>query len=87
MEIIFLPDAKEDLNYWVKTGNKSIIKKIAQLIEAIQVNPYNGVGKPEALKHSLSGSWSRRINKEHRIIYEIVNDKLLIYSIKGHYNY
>ncbi|MBI2259160.1 MAG: Txe/YoeB family addiction module toxin [Flavobacteriia bacterium] len=86
MQVIFLPDAKEDLNFWVKTGNKSIIKKITQLIEAIQIKPFEGVGKPEVLKYSLSGLWSRRINKEHRIIYEIVDDKLLIHSLKGHYS-
>ena len=86
MKVIFLPDAKEDLNFWVKTGNKSIIKKITQLIEAIQINPFEGVGKPEELKYSLSGSWSRRINKEHRIVYEIIDDKVLIHSVKGHYS-
>lgn len=85
MQIIFLPDAKEDLNFWVKTGNKSIIKKITQLIEAIQINPFEGVEKPEALKYSHTGLWSRRINKEHRIVYEIVDNKILIHSVKGHY--
>lgn len=85
MQVIFLPDAKEDLNFWVKTGNKSIIKKITQLIEDIQINPFEGVGKPEALKYSLTGLWSRRINKEHRIVYEIVDNKILIHSVKGHY--
>jgi toxin YoeB len=86
MQVIFLPDAKEDLNFWVKTGNKSIIKKITQLIEAIQIKPFEGVGKPEALKYSLTGLWSRRINKEHRIVYEIVDNKILIHSVKGHYS-
>lgn len=85
MQIIFLPGAKEDLDFWVKTGNKSIVKKITQLIEAIQINPFEGVGKPEALKYTLEGLWSRRINLEHRIVYEIVDEKLLIHSLKGHY--
>jgi toxin YoeB len=86
MQIIFLPDANDDLNYWVKSGNKAIIKKITQLIEAIQNNPYEGIGKPESLRYNLSGAWSRRINKEHRIIYEIVDEKILIHSVRGHYS-
>lgn len=85
MEIIFLPEAENDLNYWTITGNQSILKKIANLIENIQINPFEGIGKPEQLKHNLTGIWSRRINREHRLIYEIVDDKILIYSVKGHY--
>ncbi len=85
MEIIFSPQAKEDLNFWKKTGNKVVLKKIAQLIESILEMPYEGVGKPEPLKHSLSGYWSRRINQEHRIVYEIEENKILIFSLKGHY--
>ena len=78
MEIIFLPDAEDDLQYWISTGNKPILKKIAQL-------PHTGLGKPEPLKHNLTGVWSRRINKEHRLVYEITDDKVLILSAKGHY--
>jgi toxin YoeB len=59
MEIIFLPDADDDLQYWVSTGNKAIIKKIAQLVEDIKLHPYAGIGKPEPLKHNLTGAWSR----------------------------
>jgi toxin YoeB len=89
MEVIFAPKAIERLNYWRKSGNKAIQKKIEQLIIAIQENPFEGIGKPEQLKYELSGSWSRRINEEHRIIYEIHNDGLIvileIQSLKGHY--
>jgi toxin YoeB len=89
MEVIFTPQAKEDLNYWKRTGNIAIQKKIQQLIIAIQENPFEGIGKPEALKHELSGSWSRRINREHRIVYEILDQNkiviLEIQSLKGHY--
>jgi toxin YoeB len=85
MEVIFLPDAEDDLNYWISTGNKSILKKIAQLIEDINIRPHSGLGKPEPLKHKLSGAWSRRINREHRLIYEIKEDSILILSAKGHY--
>jgi toxin YoeB len=89
MEVIYSPKAVDDLKYWRKTGNKTIQKKITTLIEAIQENPYAGIGKPEPLKYNLSGAWSRRINHEHRLVYEI-NEKneliiLDVLSLKGHY--
>jgi len=86
MEIIFLPEAEADLDFWIKSGNKTILKKIANLIEAIGENPFEGIGKPEPLKYSLTGCWSRRINIEHRLVYEILDNKMLIHSVKGHYN-
>ncbi len=85
MEVIFLPDADDDLQFWISAGNKVIIKKIVQLIDDIKVHPYTGLGKPEPLKHILSGAWSRRINKEHRLIYEMDGEKILILSARGHY--
>lgn len=85
MQIVFLPEAENDLNHWVKTGNKAIVKKVTQLIRAIQENPFTGIGKPEPLKHELAGCWSRRINKEHRLVYEVIHNKILIHSAKGHY--
>lgn len=85
MEIIFHGKAKMDFEYWRKSGNKAIQKKIQELLRAIVLDPYEGIGKPEALKHELSGQWSRRINREHRIIYDISNNTLNIYSLKGHY--
>ncbi|TLV00511.1 Txe/YoeB family addiction module toxin [Dyadobacter luticola] len=85
MEIEFTSDAKEDFNYWKKTGNSRILKRIRQLLENIQETPYQGIGKPEALKENLSGKWSRRIDKEHRLIYMYSSQKIVIYSLKGHY--
>ncbi len=85
MEIKFLPQADEDLAYWIKTGNKAILKKIAQLTRAIVENPYSGIGKPEALKYDLSPKWSRRITQTHRYIYQIENDTLFVFSLRGHY--
>lgn len=85
MEIIYLPQADEDLAYWVKTGNKAILKKISELTRAILENPYAGIGKPEALKYDLAPKWSRRITKEHRYVYLVKNKKLYVYSVKGHY--
>jgi len=80
-----MPEAKEDLDFWTKSGNKPVLKKITQLIESITETPYEGIGKPEPLKHGLTGCWSRRITQEHRIVYEALPDKIVIFSMKGHY--
>jgi len=85
MQIIYTPKANEDLNFWIKTGNKIILKKLIQLTEAIIESPFDGIGKPEALKYDLAGLWSRRINQEHRFVYEISEKALIIISLKGHY--
>ena len=87
MEIIYSEDAQRDIEYWKKSGNKIIQKKIQQLLLAIEENPFEGIGKPEALRFNLSGKWSRRINHEHRIVYQMLenNEIIKIYSLKGHY--
>ena len=81
----FSDQAKDDISQHKKSGNKSVVNKITLLLEELTQNPFTGTGKPEPLKHSLSGCWSRRINKEHRLVYEIIDDKILILSAKGHY--
>ena len=85
MEVKYTLEAKEDLLYWKKINRETILKKIRKLIEAIIENPFEGLGKPEPLKHSLSGCWSRRINKKHRLVYEVYENKILIHSMKDHY--
>lgn len=85
MEVSYTFQDREDLAYWKKTNNQVVLKKIRQLIEAIVENPFDGIGKPEPLKHNLSGTWSRRINREHRLVYELIEDNLIILSLKGHY--
>lgn len=77
--------AREDIDSFKKSGEKGVLKKIRKLIESIQGNPFKGIGKPEPLKHELSGCWSRRINKEHRLVYEVTDQKIFILSAKGHY--
>jgi toxin YoeB len=86
MKIIFTENAWEDYNSWIKE-DKKIRKKINELIKAIQREPYQGIGKPEPLKHELSCYWSRRIDREHRLIYQIDKGDLLIFACKYHYDY
>ena len=85
MEIIYLPQAENDLSFWIKAGKKDILKKIAKITEDILKHPFTGIAKPEPLKHQLTGKWSRRINNEHRYVYTIENNTLYVYSLKGHY--
>lgn len=81
MKLIFSENAWEDYLYWQKT-DKKILKRINLLIHDIQRLPYEGIGKPEPLKHALSGFWSRRINSEHRIVYRVENDSVLIAQLR-----
>ena len=85
MQIIYTPKAKEHLDFFIKSGNKSILKKIFKLTKAIMENPYEGIGKPEPLKHELTGYWSRRIPQEHRYVYTIADKTLIIASLRWHY--
>lgn len=86
MEIAFDEVALEDIQLWQKSGNNFIQKKIQKLLIAITENPYSGIGKPEPLKYSLAGKWSRRINSEHRIIYSVRKNIIQIHSLRGHYD-
>jgi len=73
MKLTFSPKAWGIYLYWQKT-DKSTAKRISTLIKDIQRPPFEGIGKPEPLKHALSGFWSRRINDEHRIVYKVTED-------------
>lgn len=85
MELVITDTAKEDIRFFLKSGQSSIIKKIERLLIAIKESPFIGIGKPEPLKHEYWGKWSRRIDNQHRIIYEVIGDNIIIYSLKGHY--
>lgn len=85
MQIDFTEDADKHLKLFVRSGNKKVLKKVAELIKAIEENPFEGIGKPEQLKYELTGLWSRRINQEHRLIYEVTEKVILVHSLKGHY--
>ena len=84
MKLIFSEDAWEDYLYWQKF-DKRMLERINKLIQEIVRTPYEGIGKPEQLKHALSGFWSRRITEEHRIVYAIKDDSVLIAQLRFHY--
>ncbi|MFN8775429.1 MAG: Txe/YoeB family addiction module toxin [Flavobacteriales bacterium] len=81
----FSRQAKSEIDFYKKSGNKPVLKKLLVLLKEISDHPYQGTGKPEALRHELTGLWSRRINREHRIVYEVKEDSVLIHSVSGHY--
>ena len=85
MKIVFTKNSWEDYTSWLSEDRKTI-KKINDLIKDIQRTPFAGKGKPEPLKFDLSGFWSRRINREHRLVYQYRNNEILIYSCKFHYD-
>ena len=84
MDIIFSTHAWDDYQFWFRE-DKKMLKKVNELIKQCQRTPFEGIGKPEALKNDLSGWWSRRINHEHRLVYKIDNGKLLIAQCRKHY--
>lgn len=85
MRIVFSENAWEDYLYWQKV-DKKILKKINRLLKEIQRTPFEGAGKPEPLKYDLAGLWSRRIDLEHRLVYEVSDGDLLIYACRFHYD-
>lgn len=85
MKITFSRNAWEDYVSWQR-DDKKILRKINELIKDIQRTPFEGLGKPEPLKFDLSGYWSRRIDLEHRLVYQYLEDEILIYSCRYHYD-
>ncbi|WP_137892290.1 Txe/YoeB family addiction module toxin [Ramlibacter sp. 2FC] len=84
MRLIFSDQAWDDYLYWQKT-DKKLLQRINGLIQEITRTPFEGTGKPEPLRHALSGYWSRRINDEHRIVYKVSDGDLLIAQLRYHY--
>ncbi|WP_017293394.1 Txe/YoeB family addiction module toxin [Geminocystis herdmanii] len=84
-KITFEINAFEQFNYWVNI-DKKIFKKILLLLKDTQKNPFTGLGKPEPLKHDLQGYWSKRINEEHRLVYRVEDDSIIIISCRYHYH-
>lgn len=84
MKLCFTDESWEDYLYWQQTS-KSTLKKVNDLIKDISRHPFEGLGKPEPLKHQLKGCWSRRIDQEHRIVYECSENEVSIISCRFHY--
>ncbi len=86
MEVVFFEQAQKDIAFWKKSGQKQIMARIDSLLKDIRKQPFSGIGKPKELKHELSGWWSRRINREHRIIYRVKNNEIQVLSMRYHYS-
>ena len=84
MKLVFSEHAWEDYLYW-QANDRRLLQRINKLIKDVQRSPFDGPGKPEALKHALSGYWSRRIDDEHRLVYKVQGDILLIAQLRRHY--
>ncbi len=84
MKLIFSDLAWDDYLFWQNT-DKKMLRRINTLIKETKRSPFEGVGKPEPLKHALSGYWSRRINDEHRFVYKVTGDSIHIAQLRYHY--
>lgn len=86
MRVTFVPVGWEDYRYW-QVNDRKVLKRINQLIDDItRDDPFSGIGKPEPLRHHLSGAWSRRITDEHRLVYQVHDDDVVILSARYHYD-
>jgi toxin YoeB len=83
-DILFVPKAFKEYQEWIATDRKTALR-IGDLIKDILRSPFDGIGKPEPLKHEFSGCWSRRIDQEHRLIYSLTDTMIVIYSCYSHY--
>lgn len=81
---VFHPEFREDLRHWVETDRKVALRAL-DLVEAILRDPFSGIGKPEPLKHLFSGSWSRRLTQEHRIVYRVSEERIDFLQARYHY--
>jgi len=84
VKLIFSDDAWDDYLYW-QNNDRKIVERINKLIQDVKREPFSGLGKPEPLKHALSGFWSRRITDEHRMVYRVQADALLLAQLRYHY--
>ena len=81
MELVLLEQARKDRDYWKNSGNTKIQNRISALLKDILQHPFTGIGKPEPLKHNLKGLWSRRINEEHRLVYQVSDGMIYVYVL------
>lgn len=83
-QVVFYPDAFKQFTDWT-VADKKLFKRLVRLIDETQRNPFDGIGKPEPLKHDYAGYWSRRIDQEHRLVYKATDKQVIIISCKYHY--
>ncbi len=81
---VFEPEFREDLRYWVDTDRRIALRAL-DLVEAILCDPFTGIGKPEPLRHFVPGAWSRRLTEEHRIVYLVMDDRIVFLQARYHY--
>ncbi len=84
MRLVFTPHGWEDYCFW-QTTDKITLKRVNRLITDVLREPFDGIGKPEALRHVLAGCWSRRIDEEHRLVYKIEGEDIIILQARFHY--
>jgi toxin YoeB len=84
VRLVFTPNGWDDYQHWVQT-DRSIVKRVNRLIDDVLRDPFAGVGKPEQLRHALAGAWSRRISEEHRLVYLVDGDDVVILQARYHY--
>ena len=84
MRLVFTPNGWEDYTHWQAT-DRSTVKRINRLLDAIVRDPFAGIGKPEQLRHALAGAWSRRIDEEHRLVYLVDGDDIIVLQVRLHY--
>jgi toxin YoeB len=84
-KLSFVDESWEDYLYWLKVDNK-LLKRLNQLIKETLRNPFEGLGKPEPLKYKYQGCWSRKINQEHRLVYKVLDNEIIILSCRFHYD-
>ena len=83
-DAVFQPEFREDLEYWIKTDRKIALRAL-KIIEEIMRNPFQGIGKPEPLRYLASGTWSRRLTQEHRIVYLVRDERIDFLQARYHY--
>lgn len=84
MRLVFTPHGWADYQHWQRT-DRAVLKRVNRLIEDALRDPFTGIGKPEQLRHALAGAWSRRITEEHRLVYLVDEDDLVVVQVRYHY--
>lgn len=84
MRLVFTPHGRQDYLHW-QTTDRAVLKRVNRLIEDTLRDPFSGIGKPEQLRHALAGAWSRRITEEHRLVYLVDGDDLVVLQVRYHY--